>query len=112
MTKMIGEKVLMRIFIGEQDRFHHRPLYDALVELFHKEGFAGATVVRCLGGFGAHGVYHTQHLLDISANLPIIVEVVDTQEKIDAIMPRIDEMMDSGMITLERATVVRYTTKA
>jgi len=109
MTKMIGEKVLMRIFIGEQDRFRHRPLYDALVELFQKEGFAGATVQRCLSGFGAHSVYHTQNLLDISADLPIIVEVVDSQEKIDAIMPRIDEMMAGGMITLEKATVIRYT---
>jgi PII-like signaling protein len=111
MTKMIGEKVLMRIFIGEQDRFHHRPLYEALVELFQKEGFAGATVQRCLSGFGAHSVYHTQHLLDISSNLPMIVEVVDSQEKIDAIMPRIDEMMAGGMITLEKTTVLRYTHK-
>jgi len=111
MTKMIGEKVLMRIFIGEQDRFHHRPLYEAFVELFQKEGFAGATVMRCLSGFGAHSVYHTPHLLDISADLPIIVEVVDTKEKIDAIMPRIDEMMAGGMITLENATVIRYTHK-
>jgi hypothetical protein len=109
MTKMIGEKVLMRIFIGEQDRFHHRPLFEALVEMFQKEGFAGATVLRCLSGFGAHSVYHTQHLLDISADLPMIVEVVDTQEKIDAIMPRIDEMMTGGMITQEKATVIRYT---
>ena len=111
MTKMIGEKVLMRIFIGEQDRFHHRPLFEALVDLFQKEGFAGATVLRCLSGFGAHSVYHTQHLLDISADLPMIVEVVDTQEKIDAIMPRIDGMMTGGMITLEKATVIRYTHK-
>jgi PII-like signaling protein len=111
MKKMIGEKVLMRIFIGEQDRFHHRPLFEALVELFQKEGFAGATVQRCLSGFGAHSVYHTQHLIDISADLPMIVEVVDTQEKIEAIMPRIDEMMAGGMITLEKATVIRYSHK-
>ena len=111
MTKMIGEKVLMRIFIGEQDRYHHRPLYEALVELFQKEGFAGATVLRCLSGFGAHSVYHTQNLLDLSADLPIIVELVDSQEKIDDIMPRIDEMMAGGMITLEKATVIRYTHK-
>jgi len=109
MSKMIGEKVLMRIFIGEQDRFHHKPLYEALVELFQKEGFAGATVLRCLSGFGANSVYHTQNLLDISADLPIIVEVVDAKEKIEAIMPRIDEMMAGGMITLENATVIRYT---
>ncbi len=109
MTKLIGENVLMRIFIGEADRYNHRPLYEALVELLRKENFAGATVLRGLSGFGAHSVYHTQKLLDLSADLPLIVEVVDTQEKIDAIMPRIDEMMGGGMITLEKATVIRYT---
>lgn len=108
MTKLIGENVLMRIFIGEADRYHHAPLYEALVELFRKEGFAGATVLRGVSGFGAHSVYHTQKLLDLSADLPLIVEVVDTQENIDTIMPRIDEMMGGGMITLEKATVIRY----
>jgi PII-like signaling protein len=109
MSKLTGENVLMRIFIGESDRFEHRPLYEALVELFRKEGFAGATVLRGVSGFGAHSVYHTQKLLDLSADLPLVIEVVDTQEKINAIMPRIDEMMGGGMITLEKATVIRYT---
>ncbi|BCS52175.1 DUF190 domain-containing protein [Geobacter sp. SVR] len=108
MTKLIGENVLMRIFIGEADRCGHRPLYEALVELLRKEGFAGATVLRGVCGFGAHSVFHTQKLLDLSADLPLVVEVVDSQERIDAIMPRIDEMMGGGMITLEKATVIRY----
>ncbi len=108
MSKLTGENVLMRIFIGESDRFEHKPLYEALVELLRKEGFAGATVLRGISGFGAHSVYHTQKLLDLSADLPLIVEVVDSQEKIDSIMPRIDEMMGGGMITLEKATVIRY----
>ncbi|MBK5274631.1 MAG: DUF190 domain-containing protein [Desulfuromonadales bacterium] len=108
MSKLTGENVLMRIFIGESDRFGHKPLYEVLVELLRKEGFAGATVLRGVSGFGAHSVYHTQKLLDLSADLPLIVEVVDTQEKINAIMPRIDEMMGGGMITLEKATVIRY----
>ena len=108
MTKLIGEKVLMRIFIGESDRYHHQPLYEALVELFRKEGFAGATVLHGISGFGAHSVYHTQKLLDLSADLPLVVEVVDSQEKIDDIMPTIDTMMGGGMITLEKATVIRY----
>ena len=108
MSKLIGENVLMRIFIGENDRFEHKPLYEALVELLRKEDFAGATVLRGVSGFGAHSVYHTQKLLDLSADLPLIVEVIDTQEKIDAIMPRIDGMMGGGMITLEKATVIRY----
>lgn len=111
MTKLIGDNVLMRIFIGEADRFGHKPLYEALVELFRKEGFAGATVIRAISGFGAHSVYHTQKLLDLSADLPLIVEVVDSEEKIEAIMPRLDEMMAGGMITLEKARVIRYTAK-
>jgi PII-like signaling protein len=108
MTKLIGENVLMRIFIGESDRFGHKPLYEALVELLRSEGFAGATVLRGISGFGANRVYHTQKLLDLSADLPLIVEVVDTVEKVNAIMPRIDAMMGGGMITLEKATVIRY----
>jgi hypothetical protein len=108
MTKMIGEQMLMRIFIGEGDRYEHKPLYEALVELLRKEGFAGATVMRGISGFGANRVYHTQKLLDLSADLPLVVEVVDSQEKINAIMPRIDAMMGGGMITLEKATVIRY----
>jgi len=108
MTKLVGEQLLMRIFIGEGDRYEHKPLYEALVELFRNEGLAGATVLRGVSGFGASRVYHTQKLLDLSANLPLVVEVVDSQEKINAIMPRIDAMMGGGMITLEKATVIRY----
>lgn len=109
MSKLIGENVLMRIFIGEGDRYEHQPLYEALVELLRKEGFAGATVLRGLCGFGANRVFHSQRLLDLSADLPLIVEVVDLEAKINAIMPRIDAMMGGGMITLEKATVIRYT---
>lgn len=111
MTRLSGEKVLMRIFIGESDTSGHRPLYEALVELFRSEGFAGATVLRGIAGFGAHSVYHTDKLLRLSSDLPVIIEVVESQEKIDAIMPRIDAMMSGGMITLEKATVIRYSHK-
>lgn len=108
MTKLIGEQVLMRIFLGENDKSGHRPLYEALVELFRQEGFAGATVLRGVAGFGAHSVYHTDKLLRLSLDLPIVVEVVESREKIDAIMPKIDAMMHGGMITLEKATVIHY----
>jgi PII-like signaling protein len=108
MTKLIGEQLLMRIFIGEADRYEHKPLYEALVELLRSEGFAGATVLRGVCGFGANRVYHTQKLLDLSAGLPLVVEVIDTEEKISAIMPSIDAMMGGGMITLEKVTVIRY----
>lgn len=108
MSKLVAEQILMRIFIGENDRHGHRPLHEALVELLRQEGFAGATVLRGVSGFGAHSVYHTQKLLDLSASLPLIVEAIDSQEKIDQIMPRLDEMMGGGMITLEKITVIRY----
>lgn len=111
MTKLIGEQVLMRIFLGENDKHGHIPLFEALVEFFRKEGFAGATVLRGVAGFGAHSVYHTDKLLRLSLDLPIVVEVVDTKERIDSIMPRIDEMMNGGMITLEKATVIHYSHK-
>ena len=108
MTKLAGEQVLMRIFIGESDKHGHIPLYEALVELFRKEGLAGATVLRGIAGFGAHSVYHTDKLLRLSTDLPLVVEVVDSRDKIDGVMPRIDDMMDGGMITLETVTVLRY----
>jgi len=111
MTRFSGEKVLMRIFLGESDRVGHRPLYEVLVELFKREGFAGATVLRGVAGFGAQSVYHTDKLLRLSADLPIVIEVVESREKIDAVMPRIDEMMSGGMITLEKATVIHYSHK-
>jgi hypothetical protein len=111
MTKLSGEKVLMRIFTGETKQFGHIPLYEALVELFRKEGFAGATVLRGVSGYGAHRVYHTYKLLELSIDLPMVIEVVETQEKIDAIMPKVDEMIESGLITLEKVQVIRYTHK-
>jgi len=108
MTRLVGRNVLMRIFIGEGDRFGNRLLYEALVELFKREGFAGATVLRGITGFGAHSVYHTDKLLRLSRDLPVVVEVVDAKEKIDRVMPRIDEMMTGGLITFEKVTVIRY----
>jgi uncharacterized protein len=111
-TGLIGENVLMRIFIGEGDRFQHQPLYQALVELLRGEGVAGATVLRGIAGFGAHSVCHTEKLLDLSADLPLVVEAVESREKIDAVLPRVEEMMSGGgMITLEKATVIRYIPK-
>ena len=111
MTRLIGDQLLMRIFIGETDRYEHKPLYEALVELLRKEGFAGATVLRGVCGFGAHKVFHSQKLLDLSADLPMVVEAVDNQEKINSILPSIHEMMAGGMITLENISVLRYSSK-
>ena len=109
--EMIGEQVLLRIFIGESDRFGHIPLYEALVEFFRKEGFAGATVLRGVAGFGAHSMYHTDRLLRLSSDLPLVVEVVDNKERFESVLPRVEEMMDGGMITMEKVTVWRYARK-
>jgi uncharacterized protein len=109
MTKCIGEKTLMRIFLGESDKIGHKPVYEAMVDLFKKQGFAGVTVLRGIAGFGANSIYHTDKLLRLSIDLPVIVEVVEGQEKIDALLPKIDELMNGGgMITLEKVTVIRY----
>ena len=108
MRNYVGENLLMRIFIAEGDRYEHRPLYEALVEMLQKEGFAGATVLRGVCGFGAHSVYHSQKLLDLSADLPMIIEAIESEEKVNAVMPRIDAMMSGGMITMEKVRVIRY----
>lgn len=109
MPKLVGENILMRIFLGEEDKSGGRPLHEALVELLRKERFHGATVLRGVAGFGAHSVHHTDRILRLSRDLPMIVEVVDTQENIDRVMPKLDEMIDGGMITLEKVKVMRYT---
>ena len=109
MPKLVGENVLMRIFIGEGDKFDGRPLHEVVVELLKKERFHGATVLRGVAGFGAHSVYHTDKILRLSRDLPMIVEVVDTQENVDRVMPGLDEMIVGGMITLEKVKVMRYT---
>lgn len=106
-----GEHVLMRIFIGEADRFAHQPLYKALVEFLRREGVAGATVFRGFSGFGGHSVCHTAKLIDLSAELPLIVEVVDSREKIAAVIPHLEEMMTGGIITQENVTVLSYKPK-
>lgn len=109
MAKLEGEQILMRIFVGESDRWEHKPLYEALVELFRREGFAGATVLKGAMGFGARSVMHTDKVLRLSGDLPVVIEVIDSQEKIDAVRPYLDRMVKGGLITLERAWVIRYT---
>ena len=103
-----GERTLMRIFIGESDRWEGRPLYQRLVELFRERGFAGATVLRGIAGFGAHATMHTAKILRLSLDLPIIIEVVETEEKIREVLPDLDRMIEGGLITLEEARVILY----
>ena len=108
MHGLAGERTLMRIHIGERDKFHGKPLYEAIVLLLRERGFAGATVLRGIMGFGASAGIHSEKVLRLSLDLPLIVECVDTAAKIDAILPELDAMIGGGLITLERANVVIY----
>ena len=105
MHGLTGERTLMRIHIGERDKFHGKPLYEAIVRERH---FAGATVFRGIMGFGASAGIHTEKVLRLSLDLPLVVECVDTEEKIQAILPELDQMIGGGLITLERAHVIIY----
>ena len=106
--KFAGERTLMRVFIGESDRYHGRPLYEALVDLFRQKGLAGATVLRGVAGYGASSTIHTDKVLRLSLDLPIIIELVETQDAIDAVLPELDAMIGGGLITLEKARVILY----
>lgn len=106
--KLEGDGQLLRIFIGESDHWHGKPLYEAIIHLFQESGMAGATVVRGIEGFGASSHVHTTRLLQLSQDLPVVIEAVDTEEKIASVLPRLDEMVTEGMMTLERVHVVRY----
>jgi PII-like signaling protein len=108
MRTLSGEQVMVRVFFGESDRWHHRPLEIALLERLRREGFAGATAFRGSAGFGANSVIHTTHLLELSSDLPIVVEVVDSEEHIERLLPILDEMLDDGLVTMEKVRVVRY----
>ena len=98
----------MRIHIGERDKYDGRPLYEAIVRLLRERQFAGATVFRGIMGFGATAAIHTEKVLRLSLDLPIVVECVDTEDKIQAILPELDGMIGGGLVTLERASVILY----
>ena len=103
-----GERVLMRVHIGERDKHKGKPLYAAIVELLRRKGYAGATVYRGIMGFGASSTVHTDRIEVLSLDLPIVVECIETAERIDAVLPELDEMIGGGLITLERANVIMY----
>lgn len=102
------EAVLLRIFIGESDRWNHKPLYEALVLKARELHMAGATVLRGPMGFGKSSRLHTQKILRLSFDLPLVIEIVDAEEKINAFLPVLDEMMKGGLVTLEKARVIDY----
>jgi uncharacterized protein len=103
-----GEGKLLRVFIGEDDRWHHKPLYEEIVRLARERHLAGATVIRGIEGFGANARLHTTRILRLSDDLPLVIEIVDTADKIDAFLEEIDPMISGGMITVERVEVRAY----
>ena len=104
-----GEQFLVRIFLGESDRWRRTPLSRAILERLRADGFAGATVTHGVAGFGANSIIHTANLIELSSDLPVIIEVVDDQAHVDRLLPILDEMISGGaLVTLERVRVLRY----
>lgn len=99
---------LLRVFVGESDRHGHHPLYEAIVLKAREHGLAGATVLRGLMGFGKHSILHTAKILRLSEDLPMVIEIVDSREKVDEFLPLLNEMISDGMVTLERVQVLHY----
>jgi len=109
MRVLDGDQLLVRIFLGESDRFRQMPLARALLERLRAEGFAGATVIHGVAGFGASSVIHTTSLVELSADLPVLIEVVDDEAHVDRLLPILDEMITGGaLVTVERVRVVKY----
>lgn len=106
--KIEGTGLLARIYIGESDTWHGRPLYEAIVHLLRERGLAGVTVLRGIEGFGAKQHIHTTRILRLSEDLPVLIEVVDAEERVRAILPELDAMVTGGLITLERVEVIAY----
>jgi PII-like signaling protein len=102
------ESLLLRILLGESDRLGHQPLYEAIVSQARSAGLAGATVTRGAMGFGASSHLHTAKILRLSDDLPLIIEIVDAEEKINAFLPQLKEIMGGGLVTLEKVRVVHY----
>ena len=106
--KLEGEGTLLRIFIGELDKWHHQPLYEAIVLRARERGMAGATVLRGPMGFGAKSRLHTAKILRLSDDLPVIIEIVDKEENIQAFLPELDQMVADGMMTTEKVHIITY----
>ena len=107
-VKIEGEGQLLRIFIGESDRWEGKPLHEAIVRKAREHALAGATVLRGMEGFGANSRIHSVKILRLSEDLPIVVEIVDKPERIQAFLPRLETMVDEGMITLEKVHIIAY----
>jgi len=111
-VKIPEDGYLLRIHVGESDRWRGKPLYEAIVLKARELGLAGATVLRGSMGYGAHSQIHTAKVVRMSGDLPIVVEIVDGKQKIDSLLPELDEMVPEGMVTLERVRVIKYRARA
>jgi PII-like signaling protein len=110
--KLDGTGLLARIYIGESDTWHGRPLYEAIIHMLRERGLAGATVLRGIEGFGAKQHLHTTRILSLSQDLPILIEIVDQEDRLRAVLPELDAMVADGLITLERVEVIAYRAKS
>jgi len=103
-----GEAMLLRIYIGESDHWHQKPLYQELVQAARRQGLAGTTVLRGIEGFGASSRIHTSRILSLSEDLPLVIEIVDTAERVEAFLAAVDDRLTEGLVTMERVEVRAY----
>ncbi|HEX2644684.1 MAG TPA: DUF190 domain-containing protein [Thermoanaerobaculia bacterium] len=106
--KLEGDGLLVRIFVGEADRYEGAPLYEAIVQCAREKGLAGATVLRGVEGFGAHNLIHSARVVQLAEDLPMVVEIVDQKDKVEAFLPELDAMIPEGLVTLEPVQVILY----
>ncbi|MFJ7333103.1 DUF190 domain-containing protein [Streptomyces sp. NPDC101110] len=109
MTRPTGRALRLTVFVGESDTWHHRPLYSEIVHRAHAAGLAGASVFRGIEGFGASSLIHTSRLLSLSEDLPVAVVIVDTEPRVRAFLPHLDDIVTEGLVTLDECEVIRYT---
>jgi PII-like signaling protein len=108
MTRLTGTALRLTIFIGENDTWHHKPLFSEIVHRAHSAGLAGASVFRGIEGFGASSLIHTTRLLSLSEDLPVAIVIVDTEERVRDFLPQLDELVSQGMVILDECEVIRY----
>jgi uncharacterized protein len=108
MTRLTGKALRVTVFIGENDTWHHKPLYSEIVHRAHAAGLAGASVFRGIEGFGASSLIHTSRLLSLSEDLPVAIVIVDTEERVRAFLPQLDELVGEGLVILDDCEVIRY----
>ncbi|MDQ0603959.1 PII-like signaling protein [Streptomyces canus] len=108
MMRLTGDALRVTVFIGEHDTWHHKPLYSEIVHRAHAAGLAGASVFRGIEGFGASSRIHTSRLLSLSEDLPVAIVIVDTEERVRAFLPQLDELVTEGLVVLDGCEVIRY----